>query len=61
MEQLLAATQAELVSKERRLESVEAELLLEKGLREEFEAPLFIHHSKFEISSSEADTSPLVP
>ena len=38
MEQLLAATQAELVSKERRLESVEAELFLEKGLREEFEA-----------------------
>ena len=37
MEQLLAATQAELVSKERKLESVEAELLLEKGLREEFE------------------------
>eukprot|EP01047_Picozoa_sp_COSAG01_P060225 COSAG01_NODE_7350_length_3241_cov_3.263845_2_plen_389_part_00 len=38
MEQLLAAAQAELVSKERRLESVEAELILEKGLRQEFEA-----------------------
>ena len=38
MEKLLAAAQAELVNKERRLESVESELVLEKGLRQEFEA-----------------------
>ena len=35
MEKLLAAAQAELVNKERRLESVESELVLEKGLRQE--------------------------